>query len=195
MLSRFFGKSSPTTDVPAKTEVPVSRGLEVTEDDPETAWGLWDEALATQSARPKAPNPGETAGAIPPVEIPTAPTRVAPVRDAGFTGFTAQSGPDVADDEPPTQAMGLDELTPEQRKNVAMTTLEQHHQRIANTIRTLWGYPECSTYINKLIMSGGDGMGNARVGFHQVAVEAMLELAELHDAEFGAPPSGAMTLG
>ena len=50
----------------------------------------------------------------------------------------------------------------EQKKAEALAVVEQHHQRIANTIRTLWGYKECSVYINKLIMNGGDGMGNAR---------------------------------
>jgi hypothetical protein len=65
-----------------------------------------------------------------------------------------------------------------------------HHRRIANTIRTLWGYKECSIYINKLIMAGGDGMGQSRVGFNQDAVQAMLALSDIHDAQFGAPETG-----
>jgi hypothetical protein len=72
--------------------------------------------------------------------------------------------------------------------------VELHHRRIANTIRTLWGYKECGVYINKLIMSGGDGMGHARVGFNQEAVEAMLVLSDIHDAEFG-PPENSGGLG
>lgn len=91
----------------------------------------------------------------------------------------------------------IPELTPEQRKSEALAVVELHHQRIANTIRTLWGYKECSVYINKLIMAGGDGMGHARVGFNQDAVEAMLILADLHDAEFGPPdsiPGGLLSL-
>jgi hypothetical protein len=87
------------------------------------------------------------------------------------------------------------ELTLEQRKNVALATVEQHHQRVANTIRTLWGYRECSVYINRLIMAGGDGMGNARVGFNQDAVAAMLALSDVHDAEFGPPSTLGGTLG
>jgi hypothetical protein len=91
--------------------------------------------------------------------------------------------------------MGLLAPTPADRKNAALDTVELYHKRIANTIRTLWGYKECSAYINKLIMAGGDGMGNARVGFNQEAVEAMLLLSDLHDAEFGPPDSIVGGLG
>ena len=76
----------------------------------------------------------------------------------------------------------------------ALDIVELHHHRIANTIRTLWGYKECSVYINKLIMNGGDGMGNARIGFNQEAADAMMVLADLHDAEFG-PADGGGGLG
>lgn len=89
----------------------------------------------------------------------------------------------------PTIPIPLEQLTLEQRKEAALAVVELHHHRIANTIRTLWGYKECSVYINKLIMAGGDGMGHARVGFNQEAVQAMLALSDLHDAEFGPPDS------
>ena len=82
--------------------------------------------------------------------------------------------------------MGLEEMTAEQRKDAALAVVEAHHQRISNTIRTLWGYKECSVYINKLIMNGGDGMGHARIGFNQDAVQAMLDLADIHDTIYGA---------
>ena len=96
-----------------------------------------------------------------------------------------------------TEQMSLEPEPPSliARKNEALDTVERHHQRIANTIRTLWGYPECGAYINKLIMAGGDGMGHARVGFNQDAVEAMLELSDLHDAEFGPPEMPGSVLG
>ena len=86
-------------------------------------------------------------------------------------------------------------LSLDERKDQALAVVELHHQRIANTIRTLWGYPECGAYINKLIMAGGDGMGHARVGFNQDAVQAMLELSDLHDAEFGPPEIPGSVLG
>ena len=100
----------------------------------------------------------------------------------------AASGP--VDFELPTAPMplelaALERPLPAQQREEALSAVERHHSRIANTIRTLWGYPECGNYINKLIMAGGDGMGQSRVGFHQDAVQAMLALSDLHDGQFG----------
>jgi len=88
----------------------------------------------------------------------------------------------------------LDKDSPVLQREAALAIVESRHPRISNTIRTLWGYQECSVYINRLIMAGGDGMGHARVGFNQDAVQAMLALSDLHDAEFGPPDtlSGAL---
>ena len=160
MLSRFFGKRDQADQSPTK-EAQDTRGLEVIEDDPDTAWSMWDSALAAQAS-----TPDPKAEADSPAQDPQ---------------------PDFVIS---TEPMGLNQLSLEQRKSRALFTVEQHHQRIANTIRTLWGYKECSIYINKLIMAGGDGMGHARVGFNQDAVEAMLALSDLHDAEFGPPDTG-----
>jgi hypothetical protein len=107
---------------------------------------------------------------------------------------TPSQAPARVEPEAATQPMELQQKTLEQRKNDALEMVELHHRRIANTIRTLWGYKECGVYINKLIMSGGDGMGHARVGFNQEAVEAMLVLSDIHDAEFG-PPENSGGLG
>lgn len=156
MFNRLFGKSNPAN--PAK-DAEDSRGLEVVEDDPDTAWSRWDEALALQDSK---------LGDLAPL----------PVISGSGTGSVGYA-------DEPTQPMGLDDLTPEQRKNRALQVVEMHHRRIANTIHTLWGYKECSLYINKLIMEGDDGKGHARVGFNQDAVVAMLELTNLHDALFG----------
>lgn len=167
MFSGFFGKSDKDVKPPAK-EAGKSRGLEVIEDDPDTAWGLWDSALAAQDSRFHAEGPTSvTQSAVEPAPVAQAPLDL----DIGNA---------------PTQPMGLDEMTPERRKDAALVVVETHHQRIAHTIRTLWGYKECSVYINKLIMNGGDGMGHARIGFNQDAVEAMLALADMHDAIYGA---------
>ncbi|MDZ7938943.1 MAG: hypothetical protein U5M53_11925 [Rhodoferax sp.] len=179
MFSRFRGKG----DKPEPpSEAPDSRGLEVVENDPDTAWSMWDSALAdqdsrfsdlppiTESAELAAPSPAELASVT--VNIPEPePTLPAPV-DFNF--------------DAPTQPLGLTEMGNAQRMAAALEVVELHHHRIANTIRTLWGYKECGAYINKLIMNGGDGMGNARVGFNQQAVDAMMVLADLHDTEFGA---------
>ena len=167
MFSGFFGKSDKDAKPPT-TEAGNARGLEVIEDDPDTAWGLWDSALAEQDSRFHADGPTSTSPADP---------------------LEAQASPTSHDSDignAPTQPMGLEEMTPERRKDAALAVVETHHQRIAHTIRTLWGYKECSVYINKLIMNGGDGMGQARIGFNQDAVEAMLALADIHDTIYGA---------
>lgn len=92
----------------------------------------------------------------------------------------------IVEDEDPEPAVDLLKLTPEERFEAAMGIVEERHPRIAKTLRSMWGFKECSDYISKLIMSGGDGMGHARVGFHQDAASAMLVLGTLHDAQFGA---------
>jgi hypothetical protein len=173
MFSGFFGKGNKDAVPPAKEAV-NSRGLEVIEDDPDTAWGLWDSALAEQDSRF---NPdGPTSVSAQPVVEPEVPP---PVLDLDIGNA-------------PTQPLALEEMTPEQRKDIALQIVESHHQRIANTIRTLWGYKECSVYINKLIMNGGDGMGHARIGFNQEAAESMLVLADIHDQMYGAAISPSM---
>ena len=63
----------------------------------------------------------------------------------------------------------------------ALKTIDQHHHRVASAIRNLWTQNECSSYINGLIMDGGDGMGNDRIGFKHSAFDAMMTLAERHD--------------
>ena len=196
MFSRFFGKRDKSEDSPTK-EAQDTRGLEVIEDDPDTAWRMWNSAMKAQGG--STPPPLGTAPTLAPASAP-APTNVAPSKPVVRAPF--QSKAEMATPEPeeldlvlPTAPMQLQEVTLADRKNAALETVELHHKRIANTIRTLWGYKECSVYINKLIMAGGDGMGHARVGFNQEAVEAMLVLSDLHDAEFGPPDSIAGGLG
>lgn len=166
MFSGFFGKGDKDAKPPGK-EAGKGRGVEVIEDDPDTAWGLWDSALAEQDSRFNADGPGSVAPPTTDADVPP------PILDLDISNA-------------PTQPLGLEEMPPEQRKTIALGIVEAHHQRIANTIRTLWGYKECSVYINKLIMNGGDGMGHARIGFNQDAVQAMLDLADIHDTMFGA---------
>lgn len=183
MLSRFFGKGDKSADTSAK-DAQDTRGLEVVEDDPDTAWSMWDSALAEQDSR-----------FLNPPEDQPATNGAAAAAAASKSGIAnAASAPRSPALDTPTEPMPLEQRTLEQRKNIALEVVELHHRRIANTIRTLWGYKECGVYINKLIMSGGDGMGHARVGFNQEAVEAMLVLSDIHDAEFG-PPEASGGLG
>jgi len=180
MLSRFFGQGNKPAESPPK-EAQDTRGLEVVEEDPDTAWSMWDSAQAEQDSKrlelegTQRMNPDDLQNSV---VVNTQPMEMRTV-----------------DFDAPTEPMSLDQLSPEQRKERALAVVELHHRRIANTIRTLWGYKECSIYINKLIMAGGDGMGHARVGFNQEAVEAMLALSDIHDALFGAPDDGSVGFG
>ncbi len=164
MFSGFLGKGK-------KPEHPKdaadSRGLEVVEDDPDTTWGLWESAVAEQDSKFSA--------------LPVLDSEV----DASSSSYQSTVPMPLGDSEAPAPAGSRKELTLEQRKQDALNTVELHHHRIANTIRTLWGYKECSDYISKLIMSGGDGMGKSRMGFQQEAANAMMALADIHDEMFG----------
>lgn len=166
MFSGFFGKGDKDAKPPTKG-AGKSRGLEVIEDDPDTTWGLWNSAVAEQDSR----FPAAGANSVLPAAV-----------GADASALTL----DLDISNAPTQPMELADMPPAQRKELALAVVEAHHQRVANTIRTLWGYKECSVYINKLIMNGADGMGHARVGFNQDAVQAMLELVDIHDALYGA---------
>ena len=176
MFSRFFGKGDAAAS--KRIDAGDSRGLEVVEDDPETSWSMWDNALAEQDSR---------YSGLPP--LPALPQTM-PLGRA--EAKSAEAFPDF--DEVATEPMGLEERSPEQRAVAALEIVALYHHRVANTIRTLWGYKECSVYINRLIMNGGDGMGNARVGFNPDAAQAMLLLADLHDQIFG-PADPGSTLG
>ncbi|MEI6804132.1 MAG: hypothetical protein WCK83_13305 [Burkholderiales bacterium] len=187
MFSSFRGKGAKSAD-PAPKEGAKPRGLEVIEDDPDTVWSMWDSALAEQDSRLGVSEPVAAA--------PIAPTP-APVPAARVPGAQTAAATPVAqsDIEIPTQPVPLAEMSSAQKKDEALAIVELHHKRIANTIRTLWGYKECSEYIYKLIMNGGDGMGQARIGFNQDAAAAMLALADLHDAQFGAKEEGPLGFG
>lgn len=165
MFSGFLGKGKKPGEAPTKDAVD-SRGLEVREDDPDTSWGLWENAVAEQDSRFSSMD----SGLAPLGGASNAFQRTAPMPLTGM--------------EPETPA-SREERTQEQRKEEALQVVELHHHRIANTIRTLWGYKECSAYISKLIMNGLDDTGNARSGFNQEAAHAMMLLADLHDAQFG----------
>jgi hypothetical protein len=156
MFSGFLGRGKKPVGPPDAVD---SRGLEVVEDDPDTTWGLWESAVAEQDSKFSA--------------LPTLDMAFANTAPMGLS-------------ETQAIAQSSEERTLQQRTEDALLTVELHHHRIANTIRTLWGYKECSDYISKLILGGGDGMGHARMGFNQDAANAMMLLADMHDAQFGA---------
>ncbi|MBK6322185.1 hypothetical protein [Candidatus Aalborgicola defluviihabitans] len=166
MFSGFLGKGK-KPDGSTPKDAADSRGLEVREDDPDTSWGLWENAVAEQDSRFSALQSGDGD---------------APVSAHAYL----RTEPLPLVDPDPVPPVSREERTMEQRKEDAMQVVELHHHRIANTIRTLWGNKECSVYISKLILSGSDDTGKARIGFNQEAADAMMVLADLHDALFGA---------
>ena len=180
MFSGFFGKGD-KSDKASPKDATDSRGLEVVEDDPDTAWGLWDSALAAQDSR--FPDSLSAPDSLPP--IPAAPTVI--VRNEAPAKPVAVPTLDL---EIPTQPLSLEEKSPDQRREDALGLVDLHHHRVANNIRTMWGYKECGTYLNKLIMDGGDGMGHNRIGFNQEAVAAILALLDLHEKKFAPAVSG-----
>ena len=62
--------------------------------------------------------------------------------------------------------------------------IARHHERIAKAITVFWGTRDCVEYIQKLVLSGGDGFGNARIGFKPEVVSALLSLISLHQMEY-----------
>ena len=93
------------------------------------------------------------------------------------TGF-----PSIAWDEEDqaTRPLPLHELPRQVGIDNALAVIERHHERIAKAIRIFWGSRDCVEYIQKLVMSGGDGLGNARIGFKPEVVSALMSLITLH---------------
>jgi hypothetical protein len=102
--------------------------------------------------------------------------------DEVFTGF-----PDLnyKDEDLATRPMPLHEIPIQARIDREMDVINRHHERIAKAINTFWGHRDCVEYIQKLILNGGDGAGNARVGFKSEVLAALINLTVLHDEKFG----------
>lgn len=79
-----------------------------------------------------------------------------------------------------TRPMSLDELPPLVRIERQMAIITKHHERIAKSIQMFWGHKDCVEYIQQLILSGGDGFGQTRIGFKREVVAALMSLIELH---------------
>ena len=86
-------------------------------------------------------------------------------------------------DDMATRPMPLHELPRQVGIDQAMAVIARHHQRIAKAIEMFWGTRDCVEYIQKLIMNGGDGFGNARIGFKPEVVSAMMSLISLHQVD------------
>lgn len=83
------------------------------------------------------------------------------------------------DSDAETRRMPLEDLPGEAGIERAIAIIEQRHGRIAQSIRTLWGTPECTEYLEKLLVNCGDKF-RSRAGFQPQVVSAMLSLVCLH---------------
>ena len=62
----------------------------------------------------------------------------------------------------------------------AMKTVLSKHERIGNTLKSIWGYQECSDYLQKLVYNGSDPADLNRTGFDPQVADALLLLSEVH---------------
>lgn len=83
----------------------------------------------------------------------------------------------------PTRPMPLHELPRPTRIDTEMAIVRAHNPRIAKSIEVFWGHRDCVEYLEQLILSGGDGFGNARVGFKREVISALLNLVALHEVK------------
>ena len=82
-----------------------------------------------------------------------------------------------------TRPMPLHELPRQVGIDLSMAVVAKHHERIAKAIELFWGTRDCVEYIQKLVLSGGDGLGRSRVGFKPEVVSALLSLISLHQMD------------
>ena len=87
------------------------------------------------------------------------------------------------DEELATRPMPLHELPRQVGIDNAMAIVAKHNERIAKAITVFWGSRDCVEYIQKLVLSGGDGFGHARIGFKPEVVSALLSLISLHQMD------------
>ena len=80
------------------------------------------------------------------------------------------------EEEQATRPMRLEEYP-------RLAIVRQHHERVAKAIEVFWGHKDCVEYLQQLILSGGDGVGKARIGFKREVLSALINLTTLHDGE------------
>ncbi len=99
-----------------------------------------------------------------------------------YVGF-----PDISEEteDQATRPMALHEFPRQARIDREMLVISKHHERISKAIGVFWGHRDCVEYLQKLILNGGDGFGNARIGFRSDVLAALINLIALHDEEFG----------
>ena len=103
-------------------------------------------------------------------------------KDSRFqeTGFPSLSW---EEEDLPTRPMPLHERPLQARIDAEMAIIAEHQIRIALAIEKFWGHRDCVEYLQTLILSGGDSVGRARVGFKSEVISALMNLVALHRQE------------
>jgi hypothetical protein len=93
--------------------------------------------------------------------------------------------PDInyREEDTATRPMPLHEIPLQARIDREMDVIFRYHDRIGKAIKVFWGHRDCEEYLHKLITSGGDGLGQARVGFRQEVMSALINLMSIHQHE------------
>lgn len=79
--------------------------------------------------------------------------------------------------------MPLHELPGPTRIENEMAIIRAHNPRVAKSIEAFWGHKDCVEYLEQLMLSGGDGFGNARIGFKREVLSALMNLVALHEVK------------
>ena len=95
------------------------------------------------------------------------------------------------DEEQVTLVTPLHELPLEARIDHEIAVIAEHHERIAKSIRIFWGHRDCVEYLEKLVLSGGDGAGKTRIGFRLEVIAALINLTTMHEVtqDWNNPPA------
>lgn len=86
--------------------------------------------------------------------------------------------PLIFEDEPPP--ISKPPLCEEDVVAQAIKTVLSKHERIANTLKSIWGFQECADYLHKLVFNGSDPTDLKRVGFNPEVADALLQLSRIH---------------
>ena len=108
------------------------------------------------------------------VRFPVPPPTHQRPQEAGFPSLQWE------DEDLPTRPMPLHERPLQARIDSEMAVIAEHHMRIAQAVEKFWGHHDCVEYLERLILNGGDGMGQNRVGFKPAVLSALMNLVALH---------------
>jgi hypothetical protein len=86
-------------------------------------------------------------------------------------------------EEGATVPMTLQELPKQVQFDRSITVISRRHLRVAKSIKIFWGHRDCGEYLHSLILKGGDGLGNARVGFSPEVITALFDLLRLTEGQ------------